>query len=69
MAYPRFKTIDDALDAGYHRATKSNDVTDPPYFGYHFIDAEGNKSVFVWIENEKNQMGKLGAVVPMFPPK
>ena len=66
----QFKTYAEAAAAGYTKANKHNsqDVSGGKWFGYDFKDSDGNKSVDVYLTEEKNRMNTKGCVVPMFPP-
>ncbi len=66
----KFANLNAAIDAGYglvNRAT-DKDVSGPNSFGYDFADADGNRTVDVWLDEATNMIGTLGAVRPMYPP-
>jgi hypothetical protein len=71
MKNPTFKTYAEAYAAGYRRVDRSadRDISGGSYYGYEYQRAsDGQKTVNVWLSEEKNQLGQLGCVAPMYPP-
>ena len=74
-----FKTLADALQAGYREVNRWHDrdisggrgpsAAGGTHFGYEFRNADGEETVTVFLSEEENQQGKKGAVLPMYPPK
>jgi len=66
-----FKTKLEALRAGWTSVNRKNDrdVSGYPYFGYEYQNENGQRSKLVWLSNEKNKMGDMGAFISMYPPK
>lgn len=66
-----FNTLQEALDAGYRTVNRraDKDTSGPNSFGYSYENDEGEETVTVWIEQERNKAGRLGAFRPMYPPK
>ncbi len=65
-----FNTLQEALDAGYTQVNRSTDkdISGNPSFGYDWQRENGTQSVDVWINSAPNKAGRLGAVIPMYPP-
>lgn len=65
-----FKTKQEALAAGYTPVDRlrDRDVSGYNSFGYAFTNAEGQKTVDVWLSEEINRINRKGAVIPMYPP-
>jgi len=68
---PRFKTLDDALAAGWTLAKRGvhQDVSGFNSFGYQYKDGNGRRTVGVWFSEDLNQMRQPGCIRPMFPPE
>jgi hypothetical protein len=66
-----FKTLTDAINAGYTPVNRrqDRDISGPDSYGYEYERADGTKSVVVWLTEERNKMGQYGAFLAMFPPK
>lgn len=67
----RFKTEEEAYEAGWVAATKiGEDVSTPPFFGYTYAytkpSGERVISTNIWLSQEKNAKGERGAFLPMF---
>lgn len=69
-----FKTMQDAIDAGYTPVNRhaDKDISGHNSFGYHYRDTGGNETVTVWFTDEPTLDGKIskyGSFLPMYPPK
>ncbi len=63
-----FKTIKEALKAGYSKVQKGDlDISGPNSFGYQFQRGE-QKTEMIFLSQQKSRMGHLGAYCPMFTP-
>ncbi len=74
MTRHSFRTMAEATDAGYRRVNHATDRDvsaegHPGGFGYAFEDADGARTVDVWLAEATNRIGQTGAVCPMFPSK
>jgi len=64
-----FKTLRDAIAAGYRKPSKfDRDISGFGYYGYSFQREDGTKTVTVWLTEDKNRMGQPGCFVAMYPP-
>ena len=66
-----FKTLFEAIGAGYTKVSHSTDkdISGGSYFGYQYQNEQGEKTVTVWLTDEKNNIGGLGCFLPMYPPQ
>jgi len=66
-----FKTLKDALTAGYKTVNhkEDKDITKGNFFGYRFKNSKGEKTVFVWLTDEENRTGGKGCFVALYPPR
>ena len=70
MSGPTFDTLQNALDAGYTTVNpkQDKDISSGRSFGYDWQNQKGQKTVDIYLRQEKNKGGRLGAVKPMYPP-
>jgi len=65
-----FKTLQDALDAGYRLPNGNDrDISGPSSRGYDFLSPDDQESVDVWFTEDKRKSGEYGVNRAMFPPK
>jgi hypothetical protein len=67
----QFRTYAEAVEAGYRRPNRKTDrdTSGPNSFGYSYENADGERTVAVGFSEERNKLGQLGCVVPMYPPR
>ena len=70
MTTTTYKTIADAEAAGFRRANRKTDkdTSGRKSFGYSFSDGK-RKTVNVYLTGERNKLGTMGCIIPMYPPK
>lgn len=69
MASATFRTLADALDAGYTLPSKNDkDISGPSNYGYSYQDDGGRTTVDVYFTEDRNILRQKGCVRVMFPP-
>lgn len=66
-----FKTKQEAIAAGFRPANlhQDKDISGVNSRGYRYQESDGGKTVHVLCTEETNNIGRKGAVFPMYPPK